>query len=149
MFLLLLLMMLVALLLVVLEFCWSVELVSLLLCCLHWKFWCNFLSAHFGKLQFWSAMLKCSSSWCKECWSLETTLALCARVLYTPCLAVIKRLLFHCRNWSVWVGFLYTAVVSLLLSPDVTLVSKKGRDLCWSGSSGCELYVGVLWADVM
>ena len=34
--------------------------------------------------------------------------------------------LSHCKYWSVWVGFLYTAMDNLPSAPGVTMLSKKG-----------------------
>ena len=48
----------------------------------------------------------CKSSWSNAFYFDETTLALCAKVLYTLCFAVMKWLLSQCRYWSVCVGFL-------------------------------------------
>ena len=90
----------------------------------------------------------CSTSLFEDCWSLETTLALCANVLKTLCLAVRKWLLFQCRYWSVCVGFLYTVVLSVLLGPSVTLVSRNRKRPMLIWFLHCELYVWVLCVDV-
>ena len=88
--------------------------------CSHW------LSAQFGNWQWCKAVLMCSSSLSNESYVEETVFALCARVLYTLCLAVMWWLLSQCRYWSVCVGFLSTGLhifpsyFSLILS---TMVS--------------------------
>ena len=51
--------------------------------CSHW------LSAQLGNWQWCKAVLMCSSSLSSKSCVEETVLALCARVLYTLCLAVM------------------------------------------------------------
>ena len=48
----------------------------------------------------------CRSSWSSASWLDETILALCVKVLYTLCFAVMKQLLSQCKYWPVCVGFL-------------------------------------------
>ena len=79
------------------------------------------------------------SSWsCVE----VTTLALCASMLNTLCLAVMWWLLSQCRYWSVWVGFLYTKVLNVLFCCMVTRVSRDGSEPCCVGST-----VNCMWGS--
>ena len=96
--------------------------------CSHW------LSAQLGKWQWCKAVLMCSSSLSSKSCVEETVLALCARVLYTLCLAMWW-LLSQWRYWSVCVGFLYTEVLSVLSGWMVTKVSRNSNDPCWVGST--------------
>ena len=88
--------------------CWLLMLELLLLLDLLglMNLWCHWLRVQFGNWHCCSAVLTCwsflSSLSCEE----EMTLALCASVLNTICLAVMWWLLSQCRYWSVWVGFL-------------------------------------------
>ena len=79
---------LVLLLLVVVDrlFLGSVVVVSWCLCS---NLCCNLSSVQIGKWQACRVDLIWLSSCAKACWSCETTLALCAKVLYTLCLAPI------------------------------------------------------------
>ena len=139
-----------------LECCFSTWLASLLLLCLCSNWCCSLLRAQVGKRQACNASLKWSSSLANSVGVLETTLTLCARVLYILLLAVIKWLLSQCRYWSVCVGFLYAVVWMVLFSPGVTLVSRNWMEpsvpgcstvncmlgsrevVCWSGCVLCS-----------
>ena len=66
---------------------------------------------------------------------METTLALCAKVLNTLIFPVMTWLLSQYRYWSVCVGFLWTVVMRVLLGSGETKVSRKGKDPSCLGSS--------------
>ena len=74
----------------VLLFCWLGRLFL-------WKVCCIWFNAQLGNWHAWTALLICESSWSSASWFDETTLALCAKVLYTLCFAVMKWLLSQCR----------------------------------------------------
>ena len=82
--------------------------------------------AHLGYLQWLSAFLRWSNSLWRSSGLLHTVLALWVRVLITLYLADKWRWLSHCRYWSMWVGFLYTVMYSVLSASGLTMVSKKG-----------------------
>ena len=105
----------------VLEFCWSVELGSLLFCCLHWKFCCNLLSAHVGKWQLCNAILMCSISLFRDSWSLETTM--CQFPIYCGAKCVVG------------------------MQCDLCDQERKRPMLIWF--LHCDLYVWVLCVDVV
>ena len=120
MFLLLLLLLFVSLLLI-LPLGWlSVKFCPLCMLCLQLS-WCHRLfRSYVGKLQAHRASLICSNSLWSDCWLVETTLALWAKVLIMLCFAMMKWLLSKCMYRSVCVGFLYTEVVKVLLGPGET-----------------------------
>ena len=84
-------------------------------CFLQLKLCCRLFRAHGGKLHACKGFLMCSNSLCNDCWLVETTLALCTKVLKTVCFAAIKWLLSQCRYWSVCLGFLNTEVMRVFL----------------------------------
>ena len=104
--------------------------------CSHW------LSAQEGNWQWWRAVLMCESSLSRRSCVEETVFALCARVLYTLCLAVMWWLQSQWRYWSVCVGFLYPEVLRVLSGWIVTRVSRKGNDPCCVGSTVNCICVG-------
>ena len=55
------------------------------------------------KWQACNAAFMLFSSWCNACWSCDTILVLCGKVLYALCLAPIQWLLSQWRYWSVCV----------------------------------------------
>ena len=83
--------------------------------------------AHSGYLHLFRAMLRWSSS-VSRCWLEHTVLTLCFKVLITPNLADRWWWLFHCKYWSMCVGFLYTDVSRKPSGWGITIVSRKGMD---------------------
>ena len=75
----------------------TMEHCPLLMLCLQLNFCCSLLSVHSRKLQTRTAFLIYSNYLCSVCWLVGTTLALCANVLKTLCLAPMKWLLSQCR----------------------------------------------------
>ena len=69
--------------------------------CLQLNLLCRLFRDHGGKLQACKAFIMCSISLWSACCLVETTLALCAKVLKTLCFAMMKWLLFQGRYWSV------------------------------------------------
>ena len=57
---------------------------------------------------------------------------------------VLLQLHVYCPSVDIGlcVGFLYTVVMRVMLDPGVTLVSRKGRDPFWSGSSTVNCMFG-------
>ena len=87
---------------IVVVVCRDAGAVDLLVCwLLLWNLCCSWCSAQLGNWHAWRALLMFNSSWCSASWLDETTLALCAKVLYTLCFAVMKWLLSLCSYWSV------------------------------------------------
>ena len=84
--------------------------------------------AHLGYLHCVRASSRCFNSSFSSGELEQTALALCVRVLITLYLQARLWWLSHCRYWSVWVGFLYTLVVSVPSSWGVTKMSKKGME---------------------
>ena len=97
--------------------------------------WYHWLRAHLGNWHCCSADFMCCSSLSSLSYVDETTFALCASVLNTPCLAVMWWLLSQWRYWFVWVGFLYTEVLKVLSCSIVTSVSRKGSEPWCVGST--------------
>ena len=84
--------------------------------------------AHLGYLHWVRALLRCSFSCLSNSGLLHTVLALWERVLITLNLAERLWWLFHCRYWSVWVGFLYTVMDRPPFPSGFTIVFKKGME---------------------
>ena len=55
----------------------------------------------------------------------DTVLSLCVKVSITLHLAPMRLWLFKCKYWSVWVGFLFTLVVSVPLCSGMTNVPRN------------------------
>ena len=98
--------------------------------------------AHLGYLHWLRAFLRHSFSCLSDSGLLYTVLALWERVLITLNLAERLWWLFHCRCWSVWVGFLYTVMDRLPFSSGSTMVSKKGMEPSSLLSSTVNLMTG-------
>ena len=61
----------------------SVDVSQLFMLCLQLNLFCRVLRAHGEKLQAYRAFLICSISLWSACWLMQTTVALCAKVLKT------------------------------------------------------------------
>ena len=88
----------------------------------------SLLRTNSGYRHLFRALLRWSSSSFSRCWLEHTVLALCFKVLITLNLADRCWWLFHCKYWSVCVGFLYTDVSREPSDWVITIVSRKGMD---------------------
>ena len=70
------------------------------------NFWWHCLRLQSGHWHCCNAVFICWSSLSSCSYVEQTTLALCANLLNTLCLAEMWWLLYQCKYWSVWVGFL-------------------------------------------
>ena len=136
----------------------------LLLVLLGWlglvNLWCHWFSAQFGNWHCCSAVLMCWSSLSSLSCEEETTLALCASVLNTLCLAVMWWLLSECRYWSCvelvscrlrcwrcclvlwWPGYLRMEVSLVVLVPLWTGYVGPG---CWCVVEGSDCVLPCWW----
>ena len=85
-----------------------------------WLFIFTLFSAQFGYLHLFRDLNRCFSSFCSWLGLEQTVLGLWYRVPITLYLDVIAWWHSQCRYWSVWVGFLYTLVLSLPSQPTHT-----------------------------
>ena len=82
--------------------------------------------AHLGYLHWVSAFLRWVFSLWRSSGLLHTVWVLWKSVWITLDLAESWWWLFHCRYWSVWVGFLCTVIDSFPSASGLKMVSKKG-----------------------
>ena len=97
---------------------------------------------HLGYLQLVRAFLRCSFSFWSNSGLLHTVEALWERVWMTLNLAERWWWLFHCKYWSVCVGFLYTVMDREPSTSGLTIVSKKGMEPSSLLSSTVNLIAG-------
>ena len=84
--------------------------------------------AHLGYLLLTKASIRCCISFWKSSSLVQTVLALWVSVLMTLYITAKLWWLFHCKYWSVWVGFWYPGMDRELSASGVTKVSRKGMD---------------------
>ena len=98
--------------------------------------------AHLGYLHLVRPFLRSSFSCLSNLGLLHTVWALWERMWVTLNLAERWWQLSHCKYWSVWVGFLYTAMDRLPSASGLTMVSKKEMDPSSWLSSTVNLMAG-------
>ena len=114
--------------------------------------------AHGGYLEADKTLSMCVNSSSSCSWLEQMFLALCSNEFITLYLLAMAWWLPHCKNWLVWVGFLYIEVDKLPLLLGVIKVSIKGIDplalvfqtvncicssmvfICWKNSSLCSVF---------
>ena len=87
---------------------------------------CILLMAHLGYLHLTKASLRSCNSSLRSSGAVHTVLALWVSVSMTLYLAERLWWLFHCKYWSVWVGFQYTVMCNELSALGLTKVSRNG-----------------------
>ena len=102
--------------------CWMLPSSSLLVV----NLLCTLSKAHLGYLHLDWASLGCWISLLKSSSPVQTVSGLWVRAPMTLYLAAILWWLSNCKYWSVWVGFLYTALEMELSASGLTKVSRNG-----------------------